>query len=137
MGRRGSGTLRHARYANVFCLGDAAPAHNAKTGAAVRLQAPVVVRDLVAAIQGEPPNAPYDGYSSCPFMTAYGRVVLAEFAYGGKVTPSFPLDPRKPRRSAWLLKMKFLPFMYWQMMLRGNEFDVPHRERKFEEAYVA
>ena len=130
-------TLRHARYGNVFSLGDAAGTTNAKTAAAVRLQAPVVVRNLLATIDGKPLDASYDGYGSCPLTTAYGKVVLAEFTYGGKVTPSFPLDPRKPRRSAWLLKTKFLPFMYWQMMLRGNEFDVPHRERKFEEAYVA
>ena len=69
--------------------------------------------------------------------TAYGKVVLAEFTYGGKVTPTFPLDPRKPRRSAWLLKTKFLPFMYWKMMLRGSEFDVKHKERHFAGAYRA
>lgn len=130
-------TLRHARYGNVFSLGDAAGTTNAKTAAAVRLQAPVVVRNLLATIDGKPLDASYDGYGSCPLTTAYGKVVLAEFTYGGKVTPSFPLDPRKPRRSAWLLKTRFLPFMYWQMMLRGNEFDVKHRERKFAEAYSA
>ena len=50
-------------------------------------------------------------------------------AVGGKVTPRFPLDPRVPRTSAWLLKTKLLPFMYWQLMLRGNTFDIKHRER--------
>jgi len=130
-------TLRHTRYANVFSLGDAAGTSNAKTAAAVRLQAPVVVRNLLAAIDGRPPEASYDGYGSCPLTTGYGKVVLAEFTYGGKVTPSFPLDPRKPRRSAWLLKTRFLPFMYWQMMLRGSEFDVKHRERRFAEAHPA
>ena len=123
------GTLRHTRYGNVFGLGDAAGTTNAKTAAAVRLQAPVVVRNLLAAIDGKEPAARYDGYGSCPLTTAYGKVVLAEFIYGGKVTPSFPLDPRVPRTSAWLLKTRFLPFMYWNMMLRGNEFDVKHRER--------
>lgn len=130
-------TLQHTQYANVFSLGDAAGTTNAKTAAAVRLQAPTVVRNLLSTIDGKPLVAAYDGYGSCPLTTAYGKVVLAEFTYGGKVTPSFPLDPRKPRRSAWLLKTKFLPFMYWNMMLRGNEFDVAHRERKFSEAYRA
>jgi sulfide:quinone oxidoreductase len=122
-------TLRHTRFANVFGLGDAVGTTNAKTAAAVRLQAPVVVRNLLASIDGRPLAALYDGYGSCPLITAYGKVVLAEFIYGGKVTPSFPLDPRVPRTSAWLLKTKFLPFMYWNMMLRGNEFDIKHRER--------
>lgn len=130
-------TLRHTRYDNVFALGDAAGTSNAKTAAAVRLQAPVVVRNLLASLDGAPLAAAYDGYGSCPLTTAYGKVVLAEFAYGGKVTPSFPLDPRKPRRSAWLMKTKFLPFLYWNMMLRGTELDVEHRERHFAEAQAA
>ena len=132
-----SATLRHARYANVFSLGDAARTTNAKTTAAVRLQAPVVVRNLLASVDGRSLDAAYDGYGSCPLTTAYGKVVLAEFAYGGKVTPSFPIDPRKPRRSAWLLKTKFLPFLYWRMMLRGSEFDLLHRERSFPKAFAA
>lgn len=122
-------TLRHTRYANVFGLGDAAGTTNAKTAAAVRLQAPVVVKGLLASIDGKTSGAAYDGYGSCPLTTSYGKVVLAEFIYGGKVTPSFPIDPRVPRTSAWLLKTKFLPFMYWNLMLRGNEFDIKHRER--------
>ena len=126
-------TLQHQRYANVFSLGDVAGTTNAKTAAAVRLQAPAVVRNLLAIMDGKPLDASYDGYGSCPLTTAYGKVVLAEFTYGGKVTPSFPLDPRKPRLSAWFLKTRFLPFMYWQMMLRGSEFDVKHRERQFAE----
>ena len=126
-------TLRHIRFPNIFGLGDAAGTANAKTAAAVRLQAPVVVSNLLAAIDGKPCDAAYDGYGSCPLTTAYGKVVLAEFTYGGKVTPSFPLDPRVPRTSAWLLKTKFLPFMYWNLMLRGNEFDIKHRERPLAE----
>lgn len=122
-------TLQHTKYANVFGLGDAAGTSNAKTAAAVRLQAPVVVAGIEAAIEGEPSTAKYDGYGSYPLTTAYGKVVLAEFIYGGTVTPSFPLDPLVPRTSAWLLKTKLLPFMYWHFMLRGNTFDIKHRER--------
>lgn len=122
-------TLRHTTFANVFGLGDAAGTTNAKTAAAVRLQVPVVVDGVLAAMDGRVSTARYDGYGSCPLTTAYGKVVLAEFIYGGKVTPSFPLDPRVPRSSAWLLKTKLLPFMYWRLMLRGNTFDIKHRER--------
>ena len=122
-------TLRHTKFANVFGLGDAAGTTNAKTAAAVRLQAPVVVDGVLAAIDGKVSTARYDGYGSCPLTTAYGKVVLAEFIYGGKVTPSFPLDPRVARTSAWLLKTKLLPFMYWKLMLRGNTFDIKHKER--------
>jgi sulfide:quinone oxidoreductase len=123
-------TLRHVRFENVFGLGDAAGTTNAKTAAAVRLQAPVVVKNLLATVDGQSLDARYDGYGSCPLTTAYGKVVLAEFIYGGKVAPSFPLlDPRVPRTSAWLLKTTVLPFLYWNMMLKGSEFDIGHRER--------
>ena len=83
-------TLQHTQYANVFSLGDAAGTTNAKTAAAVRLQAPTVVRNLLSTIDGNPLVAAYDGYGSCPLTTAYGKVVLAEFTYGGKVDPDLP-----------------------------------------------
>lgn len=122
-------TLRHVRYLNVFSLGDAASTTNAKTAAAVRLQSPVVVANLLAAIQDKAMAKTYDGYGSCPLTVALGKIVLAEFAYGGKVTPSFPLDPRVPRKSMWYLKTKFLPWLYWSHMLRGGTIDIKHRER--------
>ncbi len=122
-------TLRHVRYPNVFSLGDAASTSNAKTAAAVRLQSPVIVDNLLAAMQEKAMPRTYDGYGSCPLTVAIGKIVLAEFAYGGKVTPSFPLDPRVPRRSMWYLKTKFLPWLYWSHMLKGGMFDIKHRER--------
>lgn len=122
-------TLQHVRYPEVFSLGDACSTSNAKTAAAVRLQAPVVVANLLAAMQGNPLPQSYDGYGSCPLTVELGKVVLAEFAYGGKVTPSFPLDPRVPRKSMWQLKTRFLPWLYWSHMLRGGTIDIRHRER--------
>lgn len=122
-------TLRHVLYQNVFALGDAASTTNAKTAAAVRIQAPVVVRNLMAAMKGKPLSTAYDGYGSCPLTVAYGKIVLAEFTYGGKVTPSFPLDPRVARRSMWYLKTKLLPWLYWSHMFKGGTFDIKHRER--------
>ncbi|MEX2516267.1 MAG: FAD/NAD(P)-binding oxidoreductase [Gammaproteobacteria bacterium] len=122
-------SLRHNRYSNVFALGDAAATPNSKTAAAVRLQAPVVVHNLLAALAGQTLPQEYDGYASCPLVTAHGRVILAEFIYGGKVTPSFPLDPRRERRSMWWLKKYFLPLLYWDIMLKGRHWDIPHKPR--------
>ena len=113
-------TLRHVRYANIFSLGDACSTPNAKTAAAVRMQAPVVVANLLAALDGQSGGATYVGYGACPLTVAYGRIILAEFSYGGKITPSFPLDPRIPRRSMWYLKARLLPWLYWSQMLRGK-----------------
>lgn len=119
------GTLRHTRYDNIYSLGDACSTPNAKTMAAARKQAPVVAVNVLATLAGRQPTAIYDGYGSCPLTVERGKIVLAEFAYGGKLTPSFPawfIEGTKPSRAAWFLKEKILPTIYWQGMLKGHEW---------------
>lgn len=118
-------TLQHSRYANIFSLGDACSAPNAKTAAAVRKQAPVVAENALAVLTGKEPRSGYDGYGSCPLTVEKGKVLLAEFGYGGKLLPSFPnwaLNGTKPSRASWILKEKFLPPIYWHGMLKGHEW---------------
>jgi sulfide:quinone oxidoreductase len=105
----------------VFGLGDACSAPSAKTAAA-RKQAPVVAANVLAVLDGRSPRAVYDGYGACPLTVERGKVVLAEFGYGGKLLPTVPWDPTKPSRAAWLLKTKVLPRVYWDLMLRGREW---------------
>ena len=113
--------MQHVRYPNVFSLGDVSSTPNSKTAAAVRKQAPVVVRNLLHLIAKQAVETGYDGYASCPLITAYGKVILAEFIYGGKVTPTLPLDPAKERWIAWWIKVAGLPIFYWNYMLKGHE----------------
>ncbi|GLU30634.1 FAD/NAD(P)-binding oxidoreductase [Trinickia caryophylli] len=115
-------TLRHPRYGNVFALGDACSAPNAKTAAAARKQAVVVASNLLAARAGEQMPRRYDGYGSCPLTVERGKVILAEFGYGGRLLPTFPLDPTRPRTLAWLLKATILPRFYWAGMLKAREW---------------
>ncbi|NRG19983.1 TIGR01244 family phosphatase [Rhizobiales bacterium] len=118
-------TLRHKRYQNVWSLGDVMNAPNAKTAAAARKQAPVVAENVIADIKGTGSQAQYDGYGSCPLTVERGKIVLAEFGYGGKLLPSFPewlIDGTKPSRLAWFLKERALPPIYWKAMLRGKEW---------------
>lgn len=126
-------TLRHTAFDKVFGLGDCTSTPNSKTAAAVRAQAPVVARNLLNAMQGQAADARYDGYASCPLTTSVGRIMLAEFLYDGVVAPSFPLDPRIPRRLYWHLKKDYLPSLYWGM-LRGNLGLDWHARRSFPEA---
>ncbi len=104
----------------MFAVGDAAGLPTSKTGAAVRKQAPVLVANLLAAMQGRQLGGSYDGYSSCPVVTGYGKMVLAEFDYDGNPAESFPFDQSKERYSMWLLKTQVLPRLYWHGMLRGR-----------------
>ncbi len=117
--------LRHKKYANIYALGDCTNTTNAKTAAAARKQAPVVAHNLLHARGDLPQSAQYDGYGSCPLTVERGKIVLAEFLYGGKVAPSFPkwlIDGTKPSELAWLLKERILPPVYWQGMLKGREW---------------
>lgn len=122
-------TLQHNKYSNIFGLGDATSTPNAKTAAAVRKQVPVVVDNIVNLMKKQALREGYDGYGSCPLTTSLSTVMLAEFSYGGKVTPSFPfLDPRENRWIWWLGKIMGFPWMYWSLMLKGYRFDIPHLE---------
>ncbi len=115
-------TLQHKRYSNVFALGDVAGSPNAKTGAAVMKQAPAVVANLRAAIAQREPAARYDGYVACPITTAYGKLLLCEFDYTGKPTPTVPIiNTMAERYDTWLLKRYGLPWLYWNVMLKGGE----------------
>lgn len=118
-------SLRHKKYANIFALGDCTNTTNAKTAAAARKQAPVVAHNLLAARSEFARMAGYDGYGSCPLTVERGKIVLAEFTYGGKVAPSFPqwlIDGTRPSALAWLLKERILPPVYWDGMLKGREW---------------
>ena len=107
----------------MFGLGDACSAPNAKTAAAARKQAPVVALNVLAVLDGQGPRALYDGYGSCPLTVERGKILLAEFGYGGKLLPTFPfINGTKPSRLAWLLKEKMLPTIYWELMLKGREW---------------
>ncbi|AOX18029.1 bifunctional protein tyrosine phosphatase family protein/NAD(P)/FAD-dependent oxidoreductase [Kozakia baliensis] len=120
-------TLRHVTYDNIFALGDVAGTSNAKTAAAARKQAPVVAHNVVATLAHRAPNAEYDGYGGCPLTVERGKIVLAEFGYGGKLMPSLPkwlLNGEKPTRLAWFLKEKVMPALYWYAMLKGREIMV-------------
>jgi sulfide:quinone oxidoreductase len=119
-------TLRHKTLPDIYGLGDACNAPNSKTAAAARKQAPVVAHNLLkdmGLLKGG--DAIYDGYGSCPLTVERGKIVLAEFGYGGKLLPSFPswlIDGQRPTRAAWLLKERLLPPIYWKAMLKGREW---------------
>ena len=118
-------TLRHKNYSNVFALGDASNSPNAKTAAAARKQAPVVAHNLLFTRGQRKSEVHYDGYGSCPLTVERGKIVLAEFGYGGKLLPTLPSwlnDGTRPSALAWYLKERILPPLYWDAMLKGREW---------------
>ena len=117
-------TTRHTKYANVWSAGDASSLPTSKTAAAVTAQAPVLVRNLTRALDGQEPDAAYDGYTSCPLLTEYGKVLLAEFKYGGVPKETFNdwlgVDQKDPRRAFYHLKKDFFPWVYYNSMVKGT-----------------
>lgn len=120
-------SLQHKQYEHIFGLGDVAALPTAKTGAAVRKQAPVVVDNILKLLHNKPAdNKSYQGYSSCPLVTGYGKMVLAEFNYKNEFTPDPMIRYMLIRNSArehwrlWLLKKYMLPYLYWNKMMKGK-----------------
>ena len=113
-------TMQHPQYDNVFALGDASNAPTSKTGAAARKQAPVVANHLLQMLKGEMLTHHYDGYTSCPIVTGYHKLILAEFDYNHHTKETMPFNQAKERRSMYMLKKDILPRLYWHGMLKGR-----------------
>ncbi len=119
-------TLLHNKYDNIWGIGDVAALPTAKTGAAIRKQVPVVMDQIKAKLSsGAASGKKYNGYSSCPLVTGYGKMVLAEFDYDNNFTPDPELkkmlifDSSKEHWRLWILKKYILPYLYWNKMLKG------------------
>lgn len=113
-------TLQHVKYKNIFAIGDIAAVPMAKTGGSVRKQYKVLVDNLISVMEGKEPTAKYAGYTVCPLITDIGKVMLAEFDWSAKPTPSFPLDPTQERYIWWLMKVYLLKPMTQYGMLSGK-----------------
>jgi len=114
-------TLQHVKFENVWCLGDVAAVPMGKTGGSVRKQYKVLIENMLASMEGKKElPAAYAGYTVCPLITGIGTVMLAEFNWTAKPTPSFPLDPSKERWIWWLLKVYALKPMTTIGMLSGR-----------------
>ena len=125
-----SKTLQHDTYKNVFSLGDVSNLPTSKTGAAIRKQAPVVVDNILKMLEtGSLSSKNYNGYTSCPLVTGYGKMVLAEFDYDKNFKPDpklkqFPMlvkDSSKEHWRLWILKKYLLPYLYWNKLLKGKD----------------
>lgn len=121
-------TMQHNAYKNIFGLGDVAGLPTAKTGAAIRKQAPIVVANILKLMEFDQlTDKAYNGYSSCPLVTGYGKMVLAEFDYDNNFTPDPKLkmmlvfDSSKEHWRLWILKKYVLPYLYWNKMMKGEE----------------
>ena len=87
-------TLQHPKFPNVFPIGDCSGLPTSKTGAAIRKQRRCWCKTCSPRSVGNH-FRPDDGYTSCPIVTGYGKLVLAEFDYEG--TPQRRSRSTSPR----------------------------------------
>ncbi|GAA5901040.1 hypothetical protein JCM5296_007293 [Sporobolomyces johnsonii] len=121
-------TTQSTKFNNIFSLGDASSMPNSKTAAAISSQAPVLVDNLRATMDGIAKEAlpgKYDGYASCPLLTGHNELMLAEFKYGGIPKETFAPylgSQDKPNAFYYYLKKDFFPFVYWNSFVKGTWF---------------
>lgn len=113
-------TLRHMDYPEVFGCGDVNGTPLGKTAATVKMSVPVVVANLISAIEGKEPEVKFNGYTSCPLITKFGAAMLIEFDYEKNLIPTYSfIDPKQESWFAWVMKEQMLKPTYLQM-LKGN-----------------
>ena len=113
-------TLQHVRYPNIFGIGDCSATPNPKTAASIAVQSKVLNDNLKSYAIGQPLNSIYNGYASCPLVTSYTKCILAEFDYKMEPLETFPFNQAKESELMYFLKAEILPFIYWNMMLKGK-----------------
>lgn len=112
-------TLQHKKYPNVFGIGDCTSLPTSKTAAAVAAQSAVLNKTISLVMKNQISSAKYDGYTSCPLVTSYNKVILAEFDYNQQPLETFPIDQSKERWSMYYMKATLMPYLYWYLLLTG------------------
>ncbi|TNN00193.1 hypothetical protein fugu_011439 [Takifugu bimaculatus] len=115
--------LQHKRYPNVFGIGYCT---NLPTGQPCTTcfsfsaaQSAILNRTISKTLKKEKPDKKYDGYTSCPLVTSYNTVILAEFDYNLQPLETFPINQAKERRLMYHMKADLMPHLYWHGLLRG------------------
>lgn len=115
-------TLQHRRYPNVWSLGDAAASESQRSGGALRKQTKALAENLAGVLGGEGARSEYDGYTVAPFTVSRSSVVFAEFDAEGRQRPSVPFwkGLARERRLTWVFDRRVLPWVYWNLILKGR-----------------
>ena len=112
-------TLQHKKYSNIFAIGDCTNMPTSKTAAAIAAQSQILFKNLSNLIHGTTDSVPlYDGYTSCPLVTGYGKLILAEFDFNGKPLETFPMDQGNESQIMYVLKKDVMPTLYWQALIK-------------------
>ncbi len=123
-------TLQSKKHENIFVLGDAADIPTSKAGSVAHFAAEVLFDNLMAAIDGRPMLAKFDGHANCYIETGNGMGSLIDFNYDTEPLPgTYPLPGIGPFGLLQNTKMNhygkiLFRWIYWHILLKGKELPV-------------
>lgn len=120
-------TLQSKASTNVFVVGDAADLKASKAGSVAHFEGEILVHNLARFLDGDAPDASFDGHTNCFIESGFGKALLIDYNYQvDPVTGRFParlgLPLLKESRLNHLGKLAF-ESIYWNLLLPGR--DIP------------
>lgn len=112
-------TMQHAKYNNIWVLGDCSNLPTSKTMAAAISQANVLTHNYSNSLKNKPINAKYNGYTSCPIFVGQNKLMLCEFKYGLELDETFSKCQEKPHPFYYMIKRFVFPRVYFNLFKRG------------------
>ena len=112
-------TMRHAKFNNIWALGDCSNLPTSKTMAAALSQSNVLAHNYLNSLDSKPINAKYTGYTSCPIFVGQSKLMLCEFKYNGEIDETFTKYQDTPNRFFYWIKRFIFPRVYFQLVKRG------------------
>ncbi len=123
-------TLQSKAFENIFVIGDATNLPTSKAGSVAHFESDILYENLMAAIEGRPFTASFDGHANCYIETGYGKGTLIDFNYDTEPLPgSFPFPGIGPfallkeSRMNHYGKLLFR-WIYWHILIKGREMPI-------------
>ncbi len=123
-------TMQHAKFANIFVLGDAAAIPTSKAGSVAHFSGDFLYTNMIDIFKGKTPSAKFDGHANCYIETGFGKATLIDFNYETEPLPgTYPIPSIGPfsllkttRINHWG-KLLF-KWIYWNILIMGRHLPV-------------
>jgi sulfide:quinone oxidoreductase len=107
-------TLKHAKFADIWAIGDTTSIPISKSGSVAHYEATVAAAEIAAEVKGEaPPSHVYDGKVMCFLETGQGKATTIQFDYDHP-----PVSPTPARRWHWAKAL--FNKTYWHTVPQGR-----------------
>lgn len=123
-------SLQSEQFENIFVIGDAANLPTSKAGSVAHFAGEILEENLLAAMEGRPLTAKFDGHANCYIETGYGKGALIDFNYTTEPLPgTFPLPGIGPFGLLKNTKINhygkvIFRWIYWHILLKGKEMPI-------------